>query len=478
MNSVLKLLVIDDDEIVRLTLEGLLAAQDMEVILAEDGRIGLQKAQETRPDAILLDVMMPGMDGYETCRQLRADPALAEIPIIMVTALDDRDSRLTGLAAGADDFLTKPFDGLELQIRMKNIMRINRYRRLAAERSRFTWVVDNAEKGYIIVSADGRVAYANQAAQLLLHLPEDYAGVHFQQQATRYYQLHDPAEDLGLRIDNAAFFLVQPESTTAHAVWLHVEMLSLTPAVEDQRLLRLSDVTDQIATQQDLRGIHALISHKLRTPISVIESFMSILNADWDAVPADEIKPIVSAVWQNTERLVQEVHDMLTYIDAPIALADGAPFDLRDMPAAVESIQEALDLKDVVVSLPDHLRETRLKISVYAMQQICYELLENSKKFHPKAAPRVQVRVEPFGEDRVQLHFLDDGQRMTSEQIALAKLPYSQGEKWFTGEVAGMGLGIPLVASLVWQSGGQVRVANREDQAGVCVSLALSTLKV
>jgi len=74
------------------------------------------------------------------------------------------------------------------------------------------------------------------------------------------------------------------------------------------------------------------------------------------------------------------------------------------------------------------------------------------------------------------LHFLDDGQAMTAEQITRAKMPYSQGEKWFTGEVPGMGLGIPLVSTLVWQTGGQVRITNRDDQAGVCVSLILPML--
>ena len=105
----IKVLVIDDDEIVRLTIESLLAAQNVEIILAEDGEEGIQKAQKFLPDAILLDVMMPRMDGYETCLRLRANPQTAEIPIFMVTALDDRDSRLAGFAAGADDFIAKPY---------------------------------------------------------------------------------------------------------------------------------------------------------------------------------------------------------------------------------------------------------------------------------------------------------------------------------------------------------------------------------
>jgi response regulator RpfG family c-di-GMP phosphodiesterase len=79
--------------------------------------------------------MMPDMDGMEVCRRLRADPQLAEIPIIMVTALDDDDSRMQGIEAGADDFISKPFDRMELRARIRTIMRLNRYRRIATERA-------------------------------------------------------------------------------------------------------------------------------------------------------------------------------------------------------------------------------------------------------------------------------------------------------------------------------------------------------
>jgi PAS domain S-box-containing protein len=78
--------------------------------------------------------MMPGMDGFEVCARLRADSHLAEVPVIMLTALDDRDSRLRGLQAGVDDFISKPFDPVELRARIKTITRLNRYRRLLLER--------------------------------------------------------------------------------------------------------------------------------------------------------------------------------------------------------------------------------------------------------------------------------------------------------------------------------------------------------
>ncbi|MEI7849118.1 MAG: HD domain-containing phosphohydrolase [Chloroflexota bacterium] len=126
-------LVIDDEEVIREALDMLLGSQ-YKLYFAENGVEGLARALQNKPDVILLDVMMPQMDGFEVSRQVRATPALAEIPIIMITALSDRDSRLQGLRAGVDDFLTKPFDSLELLARLATITRLNRYRKLIEQR--------------------------------------------------------------------------------------------------------------------------------------------------------------------------------------------------------------------------------------------------------------------------------------------------------------------------------------------------------
>ncbi|HNB89399.1 MAG TPA: response regulator, partial [Plasticicumulans sp.] len=99
------LLLVDDDALARLALEAMLAGDGYRLETAADGSEALVLAARLLPDLILLDVMMPGMDGYEVCRRLRADPALAEVPVLMLTALDDAASRLLGLDAGADDFI-------------------------------------------------------------------------------------------------------------------------------------------------------------------------------------------------------------------------------------------------------------------------------------------------------------------------------------------------------------------------------------
>jgi len=95
-----------------------------------------------------LDVMMPGMDGFEVCQRLRSSSLLAEVPVIMVTALDDKDSRLRGIEAGADEFVSKPFDRYELRMRIKTIIRLNRYRQLIEERANLERVNTELAQAY------------------------------------------------------------------------------------------------------------------------------------------------------------------------------------------------------------------------------------------------------------------------------------------------------------------------------------------
>lgn len=117
------ILVIEDDDIVSRTIERCLRGDEFHVSIANTGVEGLQKARRQPPDMIILDVIMPGMDGYAVCREVRADPLLKEIPILFLTAKSKDEDKITGLSAGADDYLSKPFNLDELTLRVRAILR-------------------------------------------------------------------------------------------------------------------------------------------------------------------------------------------------------------------------------------------------------------------------------------------------------------------------------------------------------------------
>jgi len=122
-----KILIVDDDEANIKLLVSWLVSLGYDIETASNGREAVQKSGSYRPDLIILDIMMPVMDGYEACRLIKAAPDTTNIPIIMVTALHDRESKLKGLSAFANDFLSKPIDQTELTIRVRNLLKIKAY---------------------------------------------------------------------------------------------------------------------------------------------------------------------------------------------------------------------------------------------------------------------------------------------------------------------------------------------------------------
>jgi putative two-component system response regulator len=117
-----KILIVDDHPSSRMTAVALLSVEGYEVLEADSGVKALACVAEQTPDLVLLDVMMPGMDGFEVCQRLKQNEETRLIPIVFLTALDDRRARLKGIEAGGDDFLTKPFDQLELSARVKSLV--------------------------------------------------------------------------------------------------------------------------------------------------------------------------------------------------------------------------------------------------------------------------------------------------------------------------------------------------------------------
>jgi len=183
MNTVL---IVDDDESAQEALFAMLEGENYDLQLAKDGFQALQTIKRLEPDVILLDVMMPGMDGFEVCRRIRSTPELAEVPILILTALGDHDSLLQGIEAGADDFLTKPVDRRELIARIRTILRLNRYRTLVEQR------------GNIRHMAERLIAAQEEERQRISRELHDDLG---QALTTQLLSLRNLQEDLSLPVE-------------------------------------------------------------------------------------------------------------------------------------------------------------------------------------------------------------------------------------------------------------------------------------
>ena len=473
------ILIVDDNQANLFTIEELLAPEGYNLVLVSNSPEALQIAPQIEPDLIILDVMMPVMDGFTLCARLRQTPLLAEVPILMLTILSEREYVLRGLQVGADDFITKPFDPIELRARIKSILRLNRYRRLLNERRRFRWVVDQSDDGYVLLNVLHEIVYANAQAQLLLGLPDDpklwndhtfldWIRPHYQAQPTEQWRKwpHLPAQE--------PLFLIRPQGVDAPALWLEVTVHEdLSSATETDYLLRLKNVTEQVNSTYSQWTLQRAISHKMRTPLIAVFSGLDLLRQNAEHFSMKEIVEIASMGYESALQMKQQVDDIVRYTELPRQqMMENQLLILADLPHLVQETAVSLNHEQLQleVKMESTGGERPLRLSQPAGKLILHELLENAIRFHPAHTPQVEVRITA-DETQTTLTFTDNGRHIPVEQLPHVWLPYYQAEKHFTGQVAGLGLGLPLVSVLVWQLGGSCQLTNRADTPGVIVEL-------
>ncbi|RRR66358.1 MAG: hybrid sensor histidine kinase/response regulator [Candidatus Viridilinea halotolerans] len=478
------ILIVDDNPQILSILTDLLRPLGHTIVCATDGAMALEMAQHSPPDLLLLDVMMPGMDGFTICRRVRADSQLAQMPVILITALDDRESRIHGFEAGADEFITKPFDYAELRARVSTVLQLNRYRklneqqeRLAAERQRFAWAVEHSQDGILVLGPDDTIRYANPQARTFLGSDSiDATDVSFHALAASRFTFtpsehwHDwpsssPNEELPR-------FLVRPESRNVAERWLRVELLPPSSG-DDARVVRLRDVTEQLTTQREMWTFHAMLGHKLRTPLVGILGGLNILSGGAKTMERDAILRIADVALASARRLRSEIEDILHYLRPPADIYGVDGSTAQDIAALSEQLATDLGAKAFALDSTLASGTQRLVLTRHSIEVVLREILENSVKFHPERAPSIQMILEATSDQQLLVQIIDDGTVLPPDQIDLAWRPYYQSERNFTGQIEGMGLGLALVARIIHAVGGRCSLNNRRDAAGVVVSLTV-----
>lgn len=476
MSYVSKILIADDDPVARENLEVLLTKDGYELSFAQDGLEALAKATAMKPDLLLLDVMMPHMDGFAVCKKLRSQPETAEMPIVMLTALDDRQSRLMGIHSGTDDFISKPLDYTELRLRIKTILRLNRYRLLLAERTRFDQVVQQAEVGYLMINDADEIVFANSQARLYLQLSPENEPITetFREQSGRFY--HFEPESLWSNWPNDTpqqepRYLIRPETKKSHILWLKVVTLGYSPHKnEPVQLIRLEDVTSQMIAELDIYNFQIMIKHKLRTPLIYMLGSMELAVNYADRLTKEEMKDLANIALKGFKRLRGDVENILRYVDTTPLVTTGNGTHITAIPALIKQVATQLELPAIRIAAPSFTNQ-QVSVTMTALELVLWELLGNAQKFHPQNTPNIEVSLQITPQNVFKLFISDDGSTLTPEQLARVWQPYYQAEKRFTGEVMGMGLGLSVVAFIMWSLGGHCNMYNRPDKSGTTVEL-------
>jgi two-component system cell cycle sensor histidine kinase/response regulator CckA len=497
-----RLLIVDDERHNRQLLEVMLAPEGFVLSTAAGGEEALAMVAADRPDLILLDIMMPGMDGYQVVTRVKANASTKNIPVIMVTDLDDRSARMQGLTAGAEDFLTKPVDRAELCVRVRNLLRLKAYgdyhdkysQMLEGEvGSRTADLVDSerlyrstfdaAPVGIVHVGLDGHWLRVNQRlCELLGYSHEALQSVEVQ---TRVQAEHAGAEEALFQqmaagtLDRHVIDERRYRRCDGSLVWARVNLSVHRDAggqpqhfiavVEDITERRTLDAQVRQANKMDAIGqLASGVAHDFNNLLTVILGFAEILTAD-DTIMKRHAKDLGEIV-RAAERATRLTKQLLAFSRQQVL--HEAPVDMNalimDMTGMLrrligEHIEVTLELKaDLQLALADRgqLEQVVMNLVVNARDAmpgggtITIETqdvdLENST-FHEEA-----IMAGPY----VMLAVTDTGGGMSKETQRRLFEPF------FTTKEAGKGTGLGLSTTygIVKQSKGFIWVYSEPDR--------------
>jgi PAS domain S-box-containing protein len=482
-----KILLVDDDERNLATLEAILGTNGYELHNASNGPDACRLAESITPDLILLDVMMPGMDGFAVCRHIRTTPGIQSVPIIMLTALNDQASRLEGIRAGADDFLSKPCVFEEMRARVATVIRLNRFRIIAEQRTRFEQLFTLAPAATLLLDTAGRIVSANTKAAALFNYPtsSELAGRVLTAACPR-----DAAEKISSLLHDSGTppgpVILRLSFSGAERVY-SAQASHLDESNERLVLLILSDVTAEVRAREEAESMSrrleeqvqartqqlkdandlllsyaSFISHDLRSPLCAVQGYLSFLQNDKIPVDADTLRQCVTGAHSAAQMMGDMIRSLLQLAtdeknqDAP----PPEPFDPRPLVARladkIANFNPSSKPAILVGPLPLVCARPAL------VERVFFNLLVNATKFSAaRARPVIEVG-SVATHDGTALYVRDNGVGFNQQDTArlfsaFSRLPGAE-------ESDGLGLGLSLVSKLLSTHQGRIWAEGRPGE--------------
>jgi len=469
-----KILIVEDDESMREVISAALQDMDCTLFEAANGIQAVEIARREMPDLMLLDLMLPGMTGYQVCSKIREHPDTAAVPVIMVTGQNIDEAATKGLEVGAEDVLSKPFNISELKLRVKTILQLNRTRLMAGERARFQWVVDNAYAGYLFINRENVCTYINPKAR-------EYLGIksyHYPKNCKKFLsfttgqfkRVSDAAWDAWPNLGDQAF-LVRAESDGQEPLWLKVD--TIPGDSDDQTIIRLDDVTENMLTFQNMCHFEHLVTHKLQGPLKNLLASLDTLEIRREDF-SDEIIKLVDEARESAERLNKSIKGVMEHISTKREETGNETTTAGKLDNFAQQLAQTYDIKKLNVEIDPAVHMRELKVSSEELLQIFQELFDNSIKYHPDKNPEILIRVYPKDANKVTIEVSDDGISVPTDKLAKIGTPFYRSGK--DTKAGSMGLGLSMIASMLTTRDGAFHVSNSPDGSGFVVSLELPTV--
>jgi PAS domain S-box-containing protein len=498
------ILVVDDNSTNISVLYNFLSQQNYDVLIAQDGLSALERAEYGQPDLILLDVMMPGIDGFETCRRMQEIPALRDISIIFMTALSEVDAKVQGFQAGAVDYVTKPFQQEEVLARIKTHLTIRKLRvelqkrnelleQEIEERKRVESFLraqlDLSLDGILVLNEDGEfVSHNRRWLDLWTMKEEELKNIQHRSDWQSYRERLKPADRE--KLSQASFLLGKKISHNVELITStdRVYDLYTTPmiGVEDAyygQLYFIRDITDRKAVEVTLRELNAnkdrffsIIANDLNNPFQGILGFTELLSESINEMSKEEILDYAQKLSESTKSIFQLLQQLLSWSRLQVGHMQYRPsiqelWEITDY--NLHSIKQLAAEKDIVIENAV-VPESYLFCDPSMVNTILRNLLSNAVKFTNRGGQiSVSSRVV---NDSLHIEVKDTGIGMSPETVAhLFKLGGSTTSSTGTKRVGGAGLGLILAKEMIERHGGRLTVHSAEG-AGTSFAFNLPRL--
>lgn len=476
-------LLVDDDPVILMSLEALLAPLNCQIQSSANGKDAISKAESLLPDLILLDIMLPEMDGYQVLEQLRQLPVLDTTPIVLMSALDYSDEIQIAFEKGADDLIQKPFPKGILRARVQNLIQLNRQRKILEAGAKAERAMNRSHSGFIEVDDAYDILWANPRGRSILGISDVEAHVKtecsliqildqmqaitrpghafdtnadWDNEEPRYVWLCSPDRQEG------AWFMFRPISREFHAgrrsIWFEI-----------------LDIEGKFSRSRERMSFQQAMSHKLNTPLHQAIMAIQCLAEEQKTSEnrSEEQESMLQIATDAMGALHTHVKKILQHTFVCRNKSDhGDGLFVSRFEQIIRNVCEAVpSLNQLDVNVMEGRGQARYGISEESFSMVVRELIDNAVKFHPKQSPSIQVDIRAGKNEFLEVTFMDDGIGVEASKLAWMSQPYSQIEDDPTGNVPGLGLGLSTITLVVWEMGGLIKFENRKDRKGLAVKI-------
>ncbi len=464
MAEKVKILVVDDEPMNVKLLEATLIPEGYEVITATNGQECLDALAKDVVDLVLLDVMMPGMDGFEVTKKIRADKELKLLPIVLITALKEVADRVRGIEAGCDDFISKPFDDNEVMARVKTLLKLSFYRRQLDEKEKFEAVIEEMSNAAVVCDALGKVTQTNKAARDYLTGLEIDADI-YKALFDNYSVSISESELKDSAVRHKSFELNREETKDFSSLYLKgsLDCIADPDGNITSIILILDDISDEKKAEIMKQNFLGLMSHKLRTPVTVITGSVELLSEGAAGELNEKQKTFIDSISKKTFDMSMLVEKLLAF-----TTVTGGELDLSKesielheyLPMLTGPLVKMEKEKKVELHIDCPNKAIKIEMNKVYFDLIIGNLIENAIKFNDKDAIKIDIQATKTAEG-VSISVGDNGRGVPPEDKEKVFDKFYQIDKHFTGNVEGAGLGLALVKRIVEAYGGTVDLESK-----------------